>query len=129
MPISIHHKLVNNIVWSDGHAALPILPLFNTRYLWLYLSLLIPTVVIAEPSIERKAELQNMLKHDCGSCHGLTLKGGLGPSLLTEDLINKPDDYLVEIIQNGRKGTAMPPWAPFINEQETRWLIQTLLKR
>ena len=96
--------------------------------LWLCLSLLIPTVALAEPSKARQAELQNMLKHDCGSCHGLTLKGGLGPSLLTKDLINKPDDYLVETIQNGRKGTAMPPWKPFISEQETRWLIQTLLK-
>ena len=96
--------------------------------LWLCLSLLIPIVALAEPSKARQAELQNMLKHDCGSCHGLTLKGGLGPSLLTKDLINKPDDYLVETIQNGRKGTAMPPWKPFISEQETRWLIQTLLK-
>ena len=69
-----------------------------------------------------------MLKHDCGSCHGLTLKGGLGPSLLARDLVNKPDDYLIETIQNGRKGTAMPPWKPFISETETRWLVQQLLK-
>ena len=70
-----------------------------------------------------------MLKHDCGSCHGLTLKGGLGPPLLARDLINKPDDYLIKTIQNGRKGTAMPPWKPFISETETRWLVQELLKK
>ncbi len=70
-----------------------------------------------------------MLKHDCGSCHGLTLQGGLGPPLLAQDLANKPDDYLIDTIQNGRKGTAMPPWKPFISTAETRWLIQTLLKR
>ncbi|MCK5664914.1 MAG: cytochrome c [Thiotrichaceae bacterium] len=99
------------------------------RQLWLCLPLLIPTVALAEPSKERQAELQNMLKHDCGSCHGLTLKGGLGPPLLAKDLVNKPNDYLVETIQNGRKGTAMPPWKPFISEQETRWLVQTLLKQ
>ena len=99
------------------------------RYFWLCLNLMISTQVIAnEPSKARQAELQNMLKHDCGSCHGLTLKGGLGPSLLAKDLINKPDDYLVEVIQNGRKGTAMPPWKPFISEQETRWLVQSVLK-
>ncbi len=129
MPILVEYKLVN-IIWPDGHTGdWPTLPLFNARYLWLCLALLIPTVGIADPSTERQAELQNMLKHDCGSCHGLTLKGGLGPSLLAKDLINKPDAYLVEIIQNGRKGTAMPPWSPFINEQETHWLIQTLLKK
>jgi len=81
------------------------------------------------PPQDRQKELRNMLKHDCGSCHGLTLKGGLGPSLLAKDLANKPDDYLLDTIQNGRKGTAMPPWKPFITEQETRWFIQTLLRQ
>ncbi|SMG64989.1 hypothetical protein BMETH_293211121838, partial [methanotrophic bacterial endosymbiont of Bathymodiolus sp.] len=28
-----------------------------------------------------------------------------------------------------RKGTAMPPWKPFITEQETRWLVQDVLKK
>ena len=27
----------------------------------------------------RQAELIHRLKHDCGSCHGMTMKGGLGP--------------------------------------------------
>jgi mono/diheme cytochrome c family protein len=27
----------------------------------------------------RQAELLHLLKHDCGSCHGMTRKGGLGP--------------------------------------------------
>ena len=85
-------------------------------------------LIANEPSRERQAELKNMLKHDCGSCHGLTLKGGLGPPLLAQDLANKPIDYLVETIQNGRQGTAMPPWKPFISEPETRWLVQELLK-
>jgi len=83
----------------------------------------------SEPLPVRQAELRNMLKHDCGSCHGLTLKGGLGPPLLAQDLVNKPDDYLIAIIQNGRKGTAMPPWKPFISADETRWLVQELLKK
>ena len=96
---------------------------------FVWLCLLISTQAIAnEPSGARQAELKNMLKHDCGSCHGLTLKGGLGPPLLAQDLVNKPIDYLVETIQNGRQGTAMPPWKPFITEPETRWLIQDLLK-
>ncbi|NOQ63743.1 MAG: cytochrome c [Methyloprofundus sp.] len=95
----------------------------------LFLGILLPALASAtEPSSARQAELKNLLKHDCGSCHGLTLKGGLGPSLLAADLAYKPDDYLIDIIQNGKKGTAMPPWKPFINPQETRWLIQTLLK-
>ena len=62
-------------------------------------------------------------------CHGLTLKGGLGPSLLAEALINKTDGFLVHTIREGRKGTAMPPWKPFMTEQETLWLVQKVLKQ
>ena len=79
-----------------------------------------------EPSPERKQVLQNMLKHDCGACHGITRKGGLGPSLLPEALTDKDDDFLVETLQNGRQGTAMPPWKSLITQQESRWLIQIL---
>lgn len=101
-----------------------------SRLLWICLYTLVSTrISAAEPAQERQDELRNMLNHDCGSCHGLTLKGGLGPSLLAQDLVNKPDDYLIETIQNGRKGTAMPPWKPFISEQETRWLVQDVLKK
>jgi len=78
------------------------------------------------PSTARQQELLNLLKHDCGSCHGLTLKGGLGPSLLTSAIANKDDSFLVQTILNGRKGTAMPPWRDFINEAEAAWLVQYL---
>ncbi len=81
-----------------------------------------------EPTPARQVELHNLLKHDCGSCHGLTLKGGLGPSLLAKDLADKTNDYLVSTIQQGQPGTAMPPWQPFITENETRWLVEKLLK-
>ena len=100
-----------------------------------FLSLLISTLVFSnsaianDPSPQRQQQLQNMLKHDCGSCHGLTLKGGLGPSLLPDALKNKTDDFLVQTIQEGRKGTAMPPWKPFMTEQETLWLVRTQLKQ
>lgn len=87
------------------------------------------SAIVAEPSLDRQQELRNMLKHDCGSCHGLTLKGGLGPSLLADALANKSDQFLVQTIREGRKGTAMPPWKPFMTEQETLWLVQTLLKQ
>jgi len=93
----------------------------------LLLSLLIASPSLsAEPSEQRKTELTNLLKHDCGSCHGLTLKGGLGPSLLVDDLANKPDDFLINTIQNGRTGTPMPPWKDFLNIDETQWLVQYL---
>jgi cytochrome c55X len=87
------------------------------------------TAIANDPSPQRQQELQNMINHDCGSCHGLTLKGGVGPSLLPDALKNKTDEFLVQTILEGRKGTAMPPWKPFMTEQETLWLVKKLLNQ
>lgn len=89
-------------------------------------SLLFIPVAEAEPSAERQAELIQLLKQDCGSCHGMTLKGGLGPSLLPRSLENKPDAMLFETILNGRPGTAMPPWQPLLSRDEIHWLVKRM---
>ena len=60
-------------------------------------------------------ELRNLLIQDCGSCHGLTMRGGLGPALLPETLQGKPRDYLSNVILEGRPGTAMPGWSPLLS--------------
>ena len=82
----------------------------------------------AEPSPERQITLRNLLKNDCGACHGLTLQGGMGPALLSDSLAGKSDEFLVSTILNGRKGTAMPPWQPFMNHDEALWLVGVLRK-
>ena len=59
------------------------------------LALMITGNVMAEaPSLERQQTLKDMLKNDCGSCHGLTLKGGLGSALTPEALADKNTDFL-----------------------------------
>ena len=97
--------------------------------MWVTTAVLAKTSLAGEPSTDRQSTLRNMLKHDCGACHGLTLKGGLGPALLPEALAGKPDDFLISTILNGRKGTAMPPWQQFINHDEAAWLVGILRKR
>jgi cytochrome c55X len=82
----------------------------------------------SEPSPERQTALRNLLKNDCGACHGLTLQGGMGPALLPESLAGKSDEFLVSTILNGRKGTAMPPWQTFMNKDEALWLVGVLRK-
>lgn len=79
-----------------------------------------------EPDPKRQLELRNLVKHDCGACHGLKLTGGLGPSLLPSDLTGKTDATLIDTVLKGRKGTAMPPWERFINKDEAAWLIELL---
>lgn len=95
---------------------------------WLAASLLgaAPHGLSAELPAQRQAELHNLLKHDCGSCHGLTMKGGLGPPLLPEVIRHKPDAYLTATILYGRPGTPMPPWRPFLTDQEAAWLVQQI---
>jgi len=80
------------------------------------------------PSPERTRELIRMVRQDCGSCHGLTLRGGLGSPLLPETLRDKPPDGLKHTILLGRPGTAMPPWKTFLNEAEADWIVAQLLR-
>ncbi len=90
--------------------------------------LLVAGGAAAEPDPVRQAELLNLLEQDCGACHGLTRKGGLGPSLLPEALADKTDAALLATILDGRPGTAMGPWRPMLTEGEARWLVEQLRK-
>lgn len=80
------------------------------------------------PSPERSRELIRLVRQDCGSCHGLTLRGGLGPALLPETLRDKPPAGLKYTILLGRPGTAMPPWQSFLSEAEADWIVAQLLR-
>jgi cytochrome c55X len=78
------------------------------------------------PAPARQLQLVQMVRHDCGSCHGLTLAGGLGPALDAQALRDKPAEYLQAMILRGRPGTAMPGWAGLLSEQDARWIAQQL---
>jgi cytochrome c55X len=92
------------------------------------LSLCVTGALATEPDAARRDELIHRLRHDCGSCHGLTLKGGLGPALLPADLVERDNDVLLDVIMNGIPGTPMPPWKFELSESEARWLIAKLKK-
>ncbi len=74
----------------------------------------------------RQAELARMVKHDCGSCHGLTLKGGLGKPLVKERMAELPVDTLAALILGGVPGTAMPPWLGIVTVDEARFIAAGL---
>jgi cytochrome c55X len=76
----------------------------------------------------RRVELVKLVRQDCGSCHGLTLNGGLGPALLPEALKDKPADSLKSVILHGRPHTAMPPWQRFLSEADAEWIVFNLQK-
>ncbi len=87
-----------------------------------------PIAVASELSDTRKAELRHMVLHDCGSCHGMTMKGGLGSALRPVDLEGTDADSLAYIILNGVPGKPMPAWRALINEDEAKWIAEALTK-
>ena len=101
-----------------------------TRSSWLALSLMLSTPLVAGGDITgaRAQELQNLLIQACGSCHGLQMKGGLGPALVPEVLQGKNADYLSSVILYGRSGSAMPAWKGLLSPVEARWIAERLLQ-
>lgn len=98
------------------------------RLLALSLLLYLPISAQAETLTARQAELLHMVRQDCGSCHGLRMQGGLGLPLTPRDLKDKDRDSLTATILQGRYGTTMPPWNPFVTEAEASWIVDMLIK-
>ncbi|SFJ41161.1 c-type cytochrome [Celeribacter neptunius] len=100
------------------------------RFLLLF-CLALPGAGFAEPLVDtgRAAELEHMVIQDCGSCHGLTLKGGLGSPLTRAAVDGVPPEVLSSIILDGVPETAMPPWRPILTENEALWIAEFLLNR
>ncbi len=91
------------------------------------LSLLLLNGVQAQPVEDKRAsELRHLLVQECGSCHGLTMRGGLGPPLTPEALEDRHAIGLKAIILHGVPGTAMPGWKRFLTEEEAAWLVDLL---
>jgi len=77
----------------------------------------------------RAAELLHLLKHDCGSCHGMQLTGGLGPDLTDLAETGRSMESVYATIREGRTGTPMPPFRGVLSDDDIRWLSRYLLTR
>jgi cytochrome c55X len=82
----------------------------------------------ARISAERGRELVYLVRQDCGSCHGMTLKGGLGKPLQPTDIKETPAEVLAAIILDGVPDTPMPPWRGLLSEDEALWIARALKK-
>jgi len=88
--------------------------------------LLLTLPAMAEVGPERAATLEHMVIQDCGSCHGLTMRGGLGSPLTPEALAHADPSGLAAIILDGVPGTAMPRWRPVLSEADAIWISNYL---
>ena len=98
------------------------------RRLLLFNLLLITNMASADVHTPRQQELKNLLIQDCGSCHGLTFKGGLGPALLPQTLSGQSRDFLMQTILEGRPGTAMPSWKGLLSVKDAAWITDRLIE-
>ena len=93
-------------------------------------ALAVPSGLSAQPTLSTPKkpvkELVRMVRHDCGSCHGLTLKGGLGKPLLPENLSDRDAETIAHIILDGIPGTPMPPWRGILSEGDALWIARKL---
>ncbi len=84
-------------------------------------------LALASPSgAVDQQRLSDLVRQDCGSCHGLTLKGGLGKPLTPENLQAWDRDQIAHIILDGVPGTPMPPWRPLLTQAEAEWIAEAL---
>ena len=74
----------------------------------------------------RERELTHLVRQDCGSCHGMTLKGGLGGPLLPESLVDLESESIASIILGGVPGKPMPPWQGQLSEEDAMWIAKNL---
>jgi cytochrome c55X len=77
-------------------------------------------------SDDRAKALEVLVRQDCGSCHGLTLKGGLGPELSANRFDGVPPEAIAALILDGVPGTPMPPWRGLLSEQDALWIADYL---
>lgn len=78
---------------------------------------------------DESAVLERMVFQDCGSCHGLTMKGGLGPPLTPRALAHIDEEAIASIILDGVPGTAMPKWRPLLTQEQAMWMAHYLKSR
>ena len=72
----------------------------------------------------------DLFKHQCATCHGADGKGY--PALKTPDFTDPKvqaslkNEEIVRIIKNGKKDTAMPPFASSLNAEQIHSLVTYL---
>ncbi|HEX9116250.1 MAG TPA: cytochrome c [Anaerolineae bacterium] len=67
----------------------------------------------AQPAAAAAGNAQNgqtVYTTNCSPCHGADAGGGVGPALKSNKLVQAGGAPLLQTIENGRPGTAMPAW-------------------
>ncbi len=92
------------------------------------LGLLFSLLATASEGTALESETIRLVRQDCGSCHGMSLQGGLGTPLTREALAGQSAEALAVIILHGKHGTAMPPWKSLLSASQAQWIAERLIE-
>ena len=102
-------------------------PMRTVAFFFMVLGFVAIAVAAESNSVANSTELIRLVRQDCGSCHGMTLQGGLGTPLTRQALAERSSEKLAATILYRRPGTAMPAWKTLLSEVEANWIADRLL--
>jgi len=82
----------------------------------------------AEVANERQSELLYFVEQNCPACHGIRMKGSIGPALSKADLQHLSVNAVTLTILYGLPDKGMPAWEAQLSETDAFWIAK-LLKR
>lgn len=86
-----------------------------------------PTAQAGPPAGRRPDAARLLLNKHCAACHGDTMQGGRGPSLVTQKWIYGGDEAsLIVSIRDGRGGGDMPAFKETLTDTEIRTMALTI---
>ncbi len=85
-------------------------------------------VYLGEITNERQSELLYFVEQKCPACHGIGMRGSIGPALSKANLQHLSVNAVTLTILYGLPEKGMPAWEAQLSEREASWIAE-LLKR
>ena len=83
----------------------------------------------AEVTDERQSELLDFVEQNCPACHGIRMRGSIGPALSKANLQYLSVNAVTLTILYGLTDKGMPAWEAQLSERDAYWIAEFLKRR
>ena len=80
----------------------------------------------AEVTEERQSELLDFVEQNCPACHGIRMRGSIGPALSKANLQYLSVNAVTLTILYGLTDKGMPAWEAQLSERDAYWIAEFL---
>ena len=80
----------------------------------------------AEVTDERQSELLDFVEQNCPACHGIRMRGSIGPALSKANLQYLSVNAVTLTILYGLTDKGMPAWEAQLSERDAYWIAEFL---